>query len=50
MAGLQANGNNAPTETSSPYQSNEPNSNTGNFKIIESTLRGKNNNAQEKKN
>jgi hypothetical protein len=41
--GLQANGNNQPREVAtSPYMSNDPNSNVANFKIIESTLRGKN--------
>lgn len=40
--GLQANGNNKPREAAaSPYASNDPNSNVSNFKIIESTLRGK---------
>lgn len=40
--GLQANGNNQPKEgVTSPYMSNDPNSNVANFKIIESTLRGK---------
>lgn len=38
--GLQANNNNQPKEgVSSPYMSNDPNSNVANFKIIESTLR-----------
>lgn len=38
--GLQANTNNQPKEgVSSPYMSNDPNSNVANFKIIESTLR-----------
>ncbi|CAO3657116.1 unnamed protein product [Mucor hiemalis] len=38
--GLQANGNNQPKEgVTSPYMSNDPNSNVANFKIIESTLR-----------
>lgn len=40
--GLQANGNNQPKEgVVSPYMSNDPNSNVANFKIIESTLRGR---------
>ena len=38
--GLQANGHASPKEVTSPYMSNEPNSNVANFKIIESTLRG----------
>ncbi|KAI9475655.1 MAG: homocitrate synthase [Benjaminiella poitrasii] len=38
--GLQANENNRPKEgVTSPYMSNDPNSNVANFKIIESTLR-----------
>lgn len=40
--GLQASSNNQPKEAaSSPYMSKDPNSNVNNFKIIESTLRGK---------
>jgi hypothetical protein len=39
---LQANGNAKPKEAAaSPYASKDPNSNVNNFKIIESTLRGK---------
>lgn len=38
----QVNGSNQPKEgVSYPYMSNDPNSNVNNFKIIESTLRGK---------
>lgn len=38
--GLQVNGSNQPKEgVTSPYMSNDPNSNVANFKIIESTLR-----------
>lgn len=42
--GLSSNGTHQarPKEgVTSPYMSNDPNSNVGNFKIIESTLRGK---------
>lgn len=40
----QATGNYNPKEgVSSPYMSNDPNSNVNNFKIIESTLRGNDN-------
>lgn len=40
--GLSSNDASRPKEgVSSPYMSNEPNSNVANFKIIESTLRGK---------
>jgi homocitrate synthase len=40
--GLSTNNASRPKEgVTSPYMSNDPNSNVANFKIIESTLRGK---------